>query len=71
MPVLTGRQLEIAQLVAEGSNNRDIANRLIISGNTVKYHLSEIYRVLGVQSRASLTRALLQDGILRKNRPNG
>jgi DNA-binding NarL/FixJ family response regulator len=71
MPALTARQLEIAELVAEGLTNREIGDRLTISSNTVKYHLGEIYMALAVHSRAGLTKALLQGGILPENRPNG
>ncbi|MEQ9260807.1 MAG: LuxR C-terminal-related transcriptional regulator [Roseovarius sp.] len=50
-PRLTGRQLEILQLVAMGASNRDIGARLGLSEGTVKQHLSRIYKRLGVTSR--------------------
>jgi len=48
---LTGRELEIVRAVARGCSNRTIARDLWISEQTVKYHLSRIYRKLGVANR--------------------
>jgi ATP/maltotriose-dependent transcriptional regulator MalT len=51
---LTGRQEEIASLVAQGLSNREIATRLLISEKTVENHLHVIYARLAVGSRAKL-----------------
>ena len=51
---LTGREHEIAALVAEGLSNREIAHRLIISKRTVDAHLEHIFAKLGVSSRVQL-----------------
>jgi DNA-binding NarL/FixJ family response regulator len=54
--VLTERELTILRLVAEGLSNLDIANRLFVTEQTVKFHLSNIYRKLGVGNRTEATR---------------
>jgi two-component system, NarL family, nitrate/nitrite response regulator NarL len=48
---LTPRELEVAQLLARGLSNKEIAQRLAITGHTVKFHLNGILRKLGVSSR--------------------
>ncbi|MGH8888000.1 MAG: helix-turn-helix transcriptional regulator [Egibacteraceae bacterium] len=49
---LSDRELEIAQLVAQGDTNRQIARQLNLSGKTVETYLSRIFVKLGVSSRA-------------------
>jgi predicted ATPase/DNA-binding CsgD family transcriptional regulator len=53
---LSGREEEIAALVAEGLSNRDVADRLHISLRTAENHVSHILVKLGLRSRAQLTR---------------
>jgi DNA-binding NarL/FixJ family response regulator len=48
---LTPRELEILRLVAEGASNAGIARRLWVTEQTVKFHLSNVYRKLGVANR--------------------
>jgi LuxR family transcriptional regulator, maltose regulon positive regulatory protein len=48
---LSGREHEILQLVAAGKSNRRIAQELYVSVGTVKTHLNNLYRKLGVRSR--------------------
>ena len=60
-PRLTRRELEILTLVADGLPNAEIARRLWIMEQTVKFHLSNIYRKLGVSNRTQASRwAVLQ-----------
>ena len=55
---LSVRELQVLRLVAAGLSNRDIAEALYISVNTVKTHLQRIYGKLGVSSRtAAATKA--------------
>ena len=48
---LSRREREILQLLAEGLTNGEIAQRLWVTETTVKFHLSRIYRRLGVSNR--------------------
>lgn len=50
---LTGREIEILQLLALGHTNRDIATQLFISPDTVKTHLEHIYQKLGATDRTA------------------
>lgn len=55
---LTAREVEVAQLVALGATNAEIAHALSVSLATVKTHLTQIYGKLGVRSRTQLAVAL-------------
>jgi ATP/maltotriose-dependent transcriptional regulator MalT len=55
---LTGREREIAELVAGGRSNKQVAATLFVSEKTVERHLSAIYARLGIRSRVELPRAL-------------
>ncbi|MGH9186069.1 MAG: LuxR C-terminal-related transcriptional regulator, partial [Acidimicrobiales bacterium] len=55
-PVLTRREREVATHVAEGLNNRQIAERLYISRRTVETHVENIRRKLGLASRYEIRR---------------
>lgn len=56
--LLSGRELEIARLAAEGLTNREIGEQLYISENTVKSALKSVYAKLMVNERRSLKQAL-------------
>ena len=49
---LTGRERDVLRLILDGASNRWIAGELIVSVNTVKKHVLNIYGKLNVQSRA-------------------
>lgn len=48
---LSDRELEVLQLLAEGLSNQEIADRLFVSVNTTKTHISKIYQKLNVSRR--------------------
>ncbi|QUG39994.1 hypothetical protein KD050_11740 [Psychrobacillus sp. INOP01] len=52
LDILTPREQEVFSLLKEGSSNREIAERLILSEGTVRVYLTNIYSKLGVNSRA-------------------
>tara|TARA_R110000782_G_scaffold268689_1_gene365612 strand:+ start:145456 stop:146109 length:654 start_codon:yes stop_codon:yes gene_type:complete len=52
--LLTAREMEIVNLVCQGLRNRDIADRYNLTEGTVKVHLHNVYRKLGVNSRSEL-----------------
>ena len=58
------RELEVLRLVASGSTNREVAERLFISEATVKTHLLHIYSKLGVNDRAGAVGAAFESGLL-------
>lgn len=58
---LTPQELEIAQLVASGATNREVAEELYLSIKTVEYHLTRVYRKLRVKRRNELAHALSED----------
>ena len=62
---LSGREVEVLQLVAEGESHSDIAQQLHISQATVKSHLVNIFGKLGVSDRTAAVTSALRKGILR------
>jgi NarL family two-component system response regulator LiaR len=57
--MLTAREQEILKLMVEGLNNAEIAERIVVSLSTVKYHISNILMKLGVDNRvAAVTMAI-------------
>lgn len=56
---LSARQIEIAELAAAGATSREIASSLAISSHTVRQHLKDVYRLLGIGCRVELARALV------------
>ena len=55
---LTSRELMVAEQVAKGASNREIAEALDITERTVKAHLSAIFEKLGVRDRVQLALAM-------------
>jgi DNA-binding NarL/FixJ family response regulator len=64
---LTERELEVLRLIAAGLNNRQIADRLVISEKTVKTHVSSILGKLHVEDRTQAAVYALRHGLA----PNG
>ena len=61
---LTKREVEILQLVAEGHSNSQLAKMLWVTEQTVKFHLSNIYRKLEVSNRTEASRWAQLHGLL-------
>jgi DNA-binding NarL/FixJ family response regulator len=55
-PELTARQLRVLSGLSRGLCNKELAKELWLSEQTVKFHLSNIYRALGVSSRTEAIR---------------
>jgi DNA-binding NarL/FixJ family response regulator len=55
---LTGSELRVARMAAEGLTNREIAQALFVTPKTVEVHLSNAYRKLEIRSRRQLAGAL-------------
>jgi DNA-binding NarL/FixJ family response regulator len=53
---MTSSELAVAELVANGLTNREIAERLFVSAHTVNTHLRHVFAKLQVHSRVDLTR---------------
>ena len=61
---LTDSQLNVLQALTRGLSNKEIARELWLSEQTVKFHLSNIYRALGVGSRAEAIRYAYQHALV-------
>jgi DNA-binding NarL/FixJ family response regulator len=61
---LTESQLNVLQALTRGLSNKEIARELWLSEQTVKFHLSNIYRALGVSSRAEAIRYAYQHALV-------
>lgn len=61
---LTSRELEVLQLVATGATNGDIARKLWVTEQTVKFHLSNVYRKLEVGNRTEASRYAYVNGLI-------
>jgi NarL family two-component system response regulator LiaR len=61
---LTRREREILALVAEGHSNRELARMLWVTEQTVKFHLSNIYRKLDVANRTEASRWAHRHGLV-------
>ncbi len=62
---LSGRELEVLQLVADGASNREAARQLFISEASIKTHLQHIYDKLEVRDRAAAVGEGYRRGLLR------
>ena len=70
-PSLTQRELEVLRLVAAGAPNSRIAAQLWITEQTVKFHLSKVYRKLGVSNRTAASHHAYVHGLLETTPPTG
>ncbi len=64
---LTGRELSILELLAEGSTNKEIAGSLNISDNTVRHHVNDILDKLKVSDRTEAVATAIRSGILSRS----
>lgn len=60
---LSEREVEVLRLVASGKSNREIAEILVLSVNTVNRHVSHIFEKTGAQNRAEATAFALRQGL--------
>ena len=63
-PLLSEREREVLALIAAGSTNREIAERLYLSPHTVKEHTSALYRKLSARNRAEAVQRAQRIGLL-------
>ena len=68
---LTSRELEVLQLVAGGATNGEIAQKLWVTEQTVKFHLSNVYRKLEVGNRTEASHYAHVNGLVRAAEPTG
>ncbi len=61
---LSKRELEVVSVIASGAQNKEISNQLSLSINTVKFHVANVFRKLGVQNRTEAVRIARERGLL-------
>jgi len=64
-PLLTRREVEVLQMLANGASSSDVAMKLFISAKTVKNHLAHIYSKLGATNRGQAVAKAVRLGIVR------
>jgi DNA-binding CsgD family transcriptional regulator len=57
---LTDTEHNVADLVAQGLTNRQVAGRMFLSPHTIDFHLRQIFRKLDISSRVDLTRQVVE-----------
>jgi DNA-binding NarL/FixJ family response regulator len=62
---LTERELDVLQLLKEGLQNKEIANKLFISAKTVDHHISSIFFKLEVNSRLKAVQEAIHLDIIK------
>jgi DNA-binding NarL/FixJ family response regulator len=65
--LLTEREREVLALLAQGKSNKAIANTLVITERTAKFHVSSIMRKLGASNRTEAVTLAAQQGLVRVN----
>jgi len=63
---LSPRELSILEALESGGSNREIAERLFVAEQTVKFHLTNIYRKLGVSSRTEAVHYAYENGLVER-----
>lgn len=63
---LTRREIEILRLVAEGRSNRQVGQLLWVTDQTVKFHLANAYRKLGVRNRFEASQWAITRGLVKE-----
>ena len=61
---ITPRELEVLQLIAEGLSNKEMAERLFVSENTVKTHASRVFDKLGASRRTQAVQFAKSQGLI-------
>lgn len=61
---ITPRELEVLQLIAEGLSNKEMADRLFVSENTVKTHTSRVFDKLGASRRTQAVQMAKSQGLI-------
>jgi PAS domain S-box-containing protein len=63
---ITGRELEVVELLLQGFRIRDMAERLSIAESTVKGHLTQVYNKLGISGREELLQLVQEEQVRRR-----
>ncbi len=61
---ITARELEILEAIAAGHSNREIAERLFVSENTVKTHAARVFGKLGARRRTQAVQRAKEEGLI-------
>jgi len=67
---LTRREIEVLSLVVQGFTNREISERLFLSINTVKAHLTDIMKKMGAPNRQRVALLAIEKGLLNEEKPD-
>jgi len=65
---ITKREMQVLQVLTEGSSNAEIAKRLVISTETVKHHLTNLFNKTGASNRLELVLFATEKELLEKSR---
>lgn len=66
---LTAREHDVLQLIAQGSTNREIAEKLVITENTVNFHVKNILQKLHLRNRAEAVAYAYRTGLVKIDNP--